>query len=96
MKELCESSRTAFRLAEGLSLAADHTDDSITAYKAVFFNQRRRRKSPTHVAAFPLVLNQLLHPAHQLLPHAVKQQIQHGLAATSVRGDGGQAVVPVS
>lgn len=54
------------------------------------------RQSPTGGAALPVALNQLLHPADQLLPHVVKQQVEDGLTAAAVRRDGRETARPAS
>lgn len=55
-----------------------------------------RRQSLTGGAALPVALDQLLHPADQLLPHVVKQQVQDGLTAAAVRRDGRETARPAS
>lgn len=43
-----------------------------------------------------MALNQLLHPADQLLPHVVKQQVEDSLTAAPVRRDGRKTARPAS
>lgn len=54
------------------------------------------RQSLTGGVALPVALNQLLHPADQLLPHVVKQQVEDGLTAAAVRRDGRETAGPAS
>lgn len=43
-----------------------------------------------------MALNQLLHPANQLLPQVVKQQVKDSLTAAPVRGNGRKTARPAS
>lgn len=54
------------------------------------------RISLTGGTALPVALNQLLHPADQLLPHVVKQQVKDGLTAAPVRRDRRKTARPAS
>lgn len=56
----------------------------------------RSDRSLTGGATLPVALNQLLHPADQLLPHIVKQQVEDGLAAAPVRRDRRKTARPAS
>ena len=49
---------------------------------------------PTWDAALPVPLHQLPHAAHQLPPHVIEQQVQHGLPPAPVRRHRGQAAAP--
>lgn len=53
-------------------------------------------RSLTGGATLPVALNQLLHPADQLLPHVIKQQVEDGLTAARVRRDGRKTARPAS
>lgn len=99
IKGFWESGSTGLKLSEMVSSSINHKIKKIIIITALSKPERFNGCKVvmfriTGCAAFPVALNQLLHPADQLPPHIVKQQVQNGLTATPVRWDGRQTVVP--